>query len=58
MKIFDQQDWIPESILMSSTNGHISKEPGAPCTYSCVRACILNIVLQFFVFFLRYLSVS
>lgn len=34
MKIFDQQDWIPEVILMLSTNGQISKEPGDPCTDS------------------------
>lgn len=52
MKIVDQQDWIPEMILMLGTNGQISKEPGDACTYSCVHAYRLNIVLQLFFFFL------
>ena len=59
MKLFIQLDRTPKMILMLSTNEQISKEPGEPWTYSCVRAYSLNIVLKlFFSLFLFGISVS
>lgn len=48
MKIFHQQDWIPQMRLTLNGKLQIPKELGDPWTDSCVHTYRLNIVLELF----------